>query len=99
MKTNRRFEYVAKVKYLGRAKNDQICLQEEFESTKNSGNPCCSWVQSLLASRLLSRNIGVKIYKTINLSVVLYGCETWSLTLREQHRLRVFENRVLRRIF
>jgi hypothetical protein len=41
----------------------------------------------------------IKIYKTVILPVVLYGCETWSLTLREQHRLRVFENRVLRRIF
>jgi hypothetical protein len=52
-----------------------------------------------LSSRLLSRNVKVKIYKTIILPVVLYGCETWSLTLREEHRLRVFENRVLRRIF
>jgi hypothetical protein len=51
-----------------------------------------------LSSRLLSRNVKVKIYKTIILPV-LYGCETWSLTLREEHRLRVFENRVLRRIF
>jgi hypothetical protein len=47
----------------------------------------------------MSRNVKVKIYKTIILPVVLYGCETWSLTLREGHRLRVFENRVLRRIF
>jgi hypothetical protein len=47
----------------------------------------------------LSRNVKVKIYKTIILPVVLYGCETWSLSLREEHRLRVFENRVLRRIF
>jgi hypothetical protein len=54
---------------------------------------------SLLSSRLLSRNVKVKIYKTIIVPVVLYGCETWSLTLREEHRLRVFENRVLRRIF
>jgi hypothetical protein len=46
-----------------------------------------------LSSRLLSRNVKVKIYKTIILPV-LYGCETWSLTLREEHRLRVFENRV-----
>jgi hypothetical protein len=52
-----------------------------------------------LSSRLLSRNVKVKIYKTIILPVVLCGCETWSLTLREEHRLRVFENRVLRRIF
>jgi hypothetical protein len=52
-----------------------------------------------LSSRLLSRNVKVKIYKTIILPVILYGCETWSLTLREEHRLRVFKNRVLRRIF
>jgi hypothetical protein len=56
-------------------------------------------VQSLLSSRLLSRDVKVKIYKTIILPLVLYGCETWSLTLRKEHRLRVFENRVLRRIF
>jgi hypothetical protein len=54
---------------------------------------------SLLSSRLLSRNVKVEVYKTIILLVVLYGCETWSLTLREEHRLRVFEDRVLRRIF
>jgi hypothetical protein len=52
-----------------------------------------------LSSRLLSRNVKVKIYKTIILPVLLYGCETWSLTLREEHRLSVFENRVQRRIF
>jgi hypothetical protein len=52
-----------------------------------------------VSSRLLSRNIKIRIYKTIILPVVLYGCETWSLTLREEHRLRVFESRVLRRIF
>jgi hypothetical protein len=54
---------------------------------------------SLLFSHLLSGNVKVKIYKIIILPVVLYGGETWSLTLREEHRLRVFENRVLRRIF
>jgi hypothetical protein len=52
-----------------------------------------------LSSRLLSKNIKIRIYKTIILPVVLYGCETWSLILREENRLRVFENRVLRRIF
>jgi hypothetical protein len=52
-----------------------------------------------LSSRLLSRNIQVKLYKIIILLFVLYGCETWSLTLREENRLRVLENRVLRRIF
>jgi hypothetical protein len=52
-----------------------------------------------LSSRLLSKNIKIRIYKTTILPAVLYGCETWSPTLREEHRLRVFENRVLRRIF
>jgi hypothetical protein len=52
-----------------------------------------------LSSCLLSRNVKIKIYRTIILPVVLYGCETWFLTLREEHRLRVFENRVLRRLF
>jgi hypothetical protein len=56
-------------------------------------------VQDLLSSSLLSKNTNIKIYRTIILSVVLYGGETWSLTLREEHRLRVFENRELRRIF
>jgi hypothetical protein len=55
-------------------------------------------VQDLLSSSLLSKNT-IKIYRTIIFPVVLYGCETLSLTLREEHRLRVFENRVLRRIF
>ena len=56
-------------------------------------------MQNLLSSSLLSNNLKIKINGTIFLAVILYGCETWSLTLREEHRLRVFENRVLRRIF
>ena len=55
-------------------------------------------MQNLLSSRLLSKNLRIKIYRTIFLPVVLYGCETWSLKLKEERRLRVFENRVLRRI-
>jgi hypothetical protein len=62
----------------------------------NSGNACHHSVQNLLSSRLLSKNVKVWIYETIILPVVLYGCETWSLTVREEHKLRVFENRVLR---
>jgi hypothetical protein len=56
-------------------------------------------VQNLLSSRLLSKNLNIRTYRTIILPVVLYGCETWSLTWKEERRLRVFENRVLRRIF
>jgi hypothetical protein len=74
-------------------------MHEEIKGRLNSGNASYHLVQSLLSSRLLSRNLKIKIYKTVTLPVVLYGCETWSVTLREEHRLRVFENRVLRRIF
>jgi len=56
-------------------------------------------VQNRLSSSLLSKNLKIKIYRTVILLVVLYGCETWSLTLREERRLRAFENRVLRRVF
>ena len=64
-----------------------------------SGNACCYSVQNRLSSRLLSKNLKIKIYRTVILPVVLYGCETWSLTLREERKLRVFEKKVLRRIF
>jgi hypothetical protein len=74
-------------------------IHEEDKSRLNSGNACYYPVQSLSSSRLLSRNVNVKIYKTTFLPAVLYGCETWALTLREEHRRRVFKNRVLRRIF
>ena len=56
-------------------------------------------VQNLFTSSLLSKKLKIKIYRTIILPVVLYGCDNWSLTLREECRLRVFENRVLRRVF
>ena len=56
-------------------------------------------MQNLLLSRLLSKNLKIKTYRTIILRVVLYGCETWSLTLREERKKKVFENMVLRRIF
>ena len=63
------------------------------------GNACYYSVQNLFSSSLLSKKLKIKICRTIMLPVVLYGCETWSLTLREECRLRVFENRVLRRVF
>jgi hypothetical protein len=68
-------------------------IQEEIKRRFNSDNPRYHSVWKLLPSYLLSKNVKIRIYKTIILPVVLYGCETWSLTLREEHRLRVFENR------
>jgi hypothetical protein len=96
---NRFFQDVTKFNYLGTTLTDQNCMHEEIKSSLNSRNACYHSVQGLLSSRLLCRKLKVKIYKTVILPVVLYGCETWSLTLREEHRLRVFEIRVLRGIF
>ena len=74
-------------------------IQEEIKSRFKSGNAFCHSLKNLLSSSLLSINIKIKIYRTISLPVVLYGCETWSLTLREECRLRVIENRVLQKVF
>jgi hypothetical protein len=95
---NRSFENVSQFR-LGATVTNQNLIQEEIERRLNSGNACYHSVQNLLSSRLLSKHLKMRTYKTIILPVVLYGCETWSLTLREVHRLGVFENRVLRRIF
>jgi len=74
-------------------------MYKKLRANRSQGNACYLSVQNLLSSSLLSKNLKIKIYRTIILPVVLYGCKTWSVTLREECRLRVFENRVLRRIF
>jgi hypothetical protein len=78
---------------------NQNDIHDEIKSRLNSGNACYYSVQNLLSSHLISTNPRIKTYKIVILPVELYGCETWSCTLREEHRLRVFENSVLRRIF
>ncbi|KAJ4432164.1 hypothetical protein ANN_20780 [Periplaneta americana] len=93
------FEEVEKFKYLGVTVTNINDTREEIKRRINMGNACYYSVEKLLSSSLLSKNLKVRIYKTVILPVLLYGCETWTLTLREEHRLRVFENKVLRKIF
>jgi len=93
------FERVEEFKYLGTNLTNQNSIAEEIKSRLRSGNACYHSMQNLLSSRLLSKNLKIKIYRTVILPVVLYGCGTWSLTRREERKLRVFEKRVLRRIF
>ena len=92
---NSSFERVEEFRYLGTTLTNQNYIQEEIKSRVKSGNACYHSVQNLLSCSLLSKNLKIKIYRTIILPVVLYGCETWSLTLREERKLSVFENRVV----
>ena len=78
------------------ALTNQNSIAEKNKSRLRSRNACYYSVQNLLSSRLLSKNLKIKIYRTIILPLVLYGCETWSLTLREVRKLRLYENMVLR---
>jgi len=96
---NSTFERVEELKYLGTTLTSQISIPEEIKSRLRLGNACCHSMQNLLSSRFVSKNLKIKIYRTIIFPVVLYGYENWSLTLREEKKLRVFENMVLRRIF
>jgi hypothetical protein len=84
---NMSFEDAAKFKHFHNSTNSQNYMHEQIMSRLNSGNVCYHSVHSLLSSRLMYRNVKVKIYKTVILPVILYGCENWSLTLNEKHRL------------
>ncbi|KAJ4434549.1 hypothetical protein ANN_23111 [Periplaneta americana] len=99
---NLSFEEVEKFKYLEATVTNMNDTREEIKHRINMGNACYYSVEKLLSSSLLSsavKNLKVRIDKTVILPVVLYGCETWTLTLREEHRLKVFENKVLRKVF
>jgi hypothetical protein len=90
---------VEEFKYLGATLTNRNFIHEEIKSRLKSRNACYHSVHNLLSFRLPSKSTKIRVYRTIILPVVLYGCETWSLTVREEQRLRVFENRVLRSIF
>jgi hypothetical protein len=79
---NKSLERVEQFKYLGKTLTNRNSIQEEIKNRLKSGNSFYNSVQDLLSSSLLSKNTKFKIYRTIILPVVLYGCETWSLTLR-----------------
>ena len=88
-----------KFKYLGVTVTNTNDISEEIKRRISMENASYFSLEKILSSRLLSMKLKVNRYKTIILPVVLYGCETWSLTLRQEHRLMVFENKVLRNIF
>ncbi|KAJ4425937.1 hypothetical protein ANN_27563 [Periplaneta americana] len=96
---NLSFEEEEKLQYLGATVTNINDTCEINKHRINMGNACYISVVKLLSSSLLSKNLKVKIYKTVILMVVLYGCETWTLSLREEHRLSLFENKMLRKIF
>ena len=93
------FERMVEFKYLGTTLTNQSSIHEEIKSRLISGNTCYHLVQNLLTFSLLSKNMKIKTYRTIILPLVVCGCETWLLTLREERRLRMLENRVRKRIF
>jgi hypothetical protein len=96
---NRCFENLAQFRYLATTVTNQNLIHEKITRRLNSDSACHHSVQKLLSSCRLSKKIKIRIYRTIIFPVVLYGCETWSLILWEEHRPRVFENRVLGRLF
>jgi hypothetical protein len=89
---------VAKFRYLGTTRTDQNLIHEEVKNRLNSSNAYYHSVHNHLSSRLLSKDVKIKMYENIILSAVFYGCQTWSLTLKKEQILTEFQNRVLRRI-
>jgi hypothetical protein len=96
---NKPLESLAKFKHLETNLTKQNCIYEEIKARLNKWNTCHHSALNLLPSHLLSKDVKIKIYRPIILHVVLYGCKTWSLTFREELKLRVFENTLQWRIY
>jgi hypothetical protein len=92
---NNSFERVEQFIHMGRTLTNQNSIQKEINSTRMSGNACYHSVQNLLSSSLLPKNIRIKIRRTVTLPLVLYGCDTRSLTLKKEHGPRGFQQWVL----
>jgi hypothetical protein len=90
---------VSEFKYLRTTVTNQNLIREEIKRKLDCANACCHLDQNFLFPTLLSKIVKIRMHKTTILPVVLHECETWSLILREEHRLMVFENRVLREIY
>jgi hypothetical protein len=89
-RANESFENVATFKYLGTTLTNVDDTHDEVKSRLNSGNACYHSVQNLLSYRLTSKKLKIQVHKTVILSVVLHGYKTWSLTSREERRLKFF---------
>jgi hypothetical protein len=95
--SNISFESAAKFIHFGTSVTNLHRIHAEITSRLNSLNACYHSVHNLSSSYLLSKNIQTQVYTTTISLIILYGCETWSLAMRKEHRLRVFENWVLRK--
>jgi hypothetical protein len=96
---NESIKRVEHLKYLITHLANQNSIQEEFRRRLKSGSDCYLLLKIILPYRFLSKRINIQIYRTVSLPVVLYGHETWYLTLTVERRMRVFENRVQRKPF
>jgi hypothetical protein len=94
-----KFEHVKELSYLGSQLNQTNSTNCEIQARIISGNRCYYSCGALMQSRALNRSLKLKIYTTLIRPVVTYGCETWSLTSRNEQQLRIFEQKILRKIF
>jgi hypothetical protein len=93
------FKIFQKFKYVGTTLTDRNEVHDEINTRINSGNIYYNKVRKLPSYHLLSKTLYMRIYRTIIWPFVLYGCETWFLTMKKEHKLQVSETRVLRKVF